>query len=167
VETERADAVPKKAGCYIDRKAVSTQLALHEKTVKEWERGGAFVEVIASGPFGKKRYLADAEGRVLVREEWRREPVTGRDEALPAAGQTVDTELVGEPAGATVTALAAPTPFPDAAREDLHAGFPPEVVAARVRARGLVVSAVIVAISLVIVGLAAVAAYLRKHRLLT
>jgi hypothetical protein len=71
-ESERNGVEPERSGAstYVDRKAVAAQKGIHEKTVADWEAGGAFAEVISNGPAGKKRYRADAFGNVEMNPDW-------------------------------------------------------------------------------------------------
>lgn len=167
-ESERSGVEVERNGGsrYLDRKTVATQLGIHTKTVKQWEKRGAFLKVVSDGPLGKRRYLANEAGQVLLAPAWKESPEFRQ--ACPAGLPQIDKELALAVIREVPAAIAAFPAPPDPVKEALARGEPDEVVAARALGRGQAwkgfwIFAGLLAVAVAISGGAV--AYLRRHGL--
>jgi hypothetical protein len=163
-ETERNGGEPEGAGLrYLSRKEVAEQLGIHEKTVAEWERRGAFVGVAGDGKNGKKRYEVASDGRVALTAAFRCETTSGDTATVLGAVEVIPPAVVALALRETKNAIQALPQLPDPVKEALKDGEPTLVVAARARARGETLKGVFIALGLVVATLIAGMIYLFRH----
>jgi hypothetical protein len=148
---------------YLSRKEVAEQLGIHEKTVADWERRGAFAGVASDGKNGKKRYAVAPDGRVALTAAFHCETSTGETATVLGAVEVIPPAIVALAVRETKNALEALPQLPDPVKAALNDGEPTLVVAARARARGETLKGVFVAAGIILATLIAGVIYLIRH----
>lgn len=162
-ESERIGAERSLGARYISRKEAAAVLDKHPKTVEDWEKAGAFQEVIRQGRKGKVSIRADAAGAPLMSPGW---SMDGQALADAAAGfATLDPAVAREGVREAARIVMTLPPMPDPVTTALKAGEPDVVVAARAEAHGRIVAAGIYVAGFILVALVGAWAYLRRHKL--
>lgn len=148
---------------FLSRKEVAEQLGIHEKTVQEWERKGAFARVASDGKNGQKRYEVASDGRVALSAAFKCETPSGETTTVLGAIEGIPPAVVALAVRETKNALEALPKLPDPVKEALKEGEPTLVVAARARARGETLKGLWIAFGLVVAALIAGTIYLVRH----